>query len=62
MSGEIAVHLLIVVPEAVTNVGRHAEATAVAVRITVDEDNCRLTAIDNGVGMGSDTICQGALG
>jgi signal transduction histidine kinase len=48
---QIAEHLLAVIREAVTNVGRHAGATEASVRLTVDEDLCRLQVTDNGCGI-----------
>src|ERR1019366_4778035 len=42
ISDEIAEHLLIIVREAVTNIGRHAHATEATVRVNVDADHCQL--------------------
>jgi signal transduction histidine kinase len=62
ISDEIAEHLLIVVREAVTNIGRHAHATEAIVRVSVDADHCQLIVTDNGLGMGSGKTREGGLG
>ena len=61
ISDEIAEHILIVIREAVTNIGRHAHATEATVRVSVDADHCQLTVIDNGQGVGSGSR-EGGLG
>jgi signal transduction histidine kinase len=48
---QIAEHLLAVIREAVTNVGRHAGATEASVRLGVEEGLCRLQVTDNGSGI-----------
>ena len=56
-------HLLATVREAVTNIGRHAQATRAEVRLTVDNGHCRLQVIDNGRGMsGTTATTEGGLG
>jgi signal transduction histidine kinase len=45
--------LLAIVREALTNVGKHAEATQASVHLDVDEATCRLVISDNGAGMGA---------
>jgi signal transduction histidine kinase len=62
ISDEIAEHLLIIVREAVTNIGRHAHATEATVRVSVDADHCQLTVTDNGRGMGAGNTKEGGLG
>jgi nitrate/nitrite-specific signal transduction histidine kinase len=62
ISDEIAEHLLIIVREAVTNIGRHARATEAIVRVSVDGDHCQLRVTDNGVGVGSGMTRDGGLG
>ncbi len=62
ISDEIAEHLLIIVREAVTNIGRHAHATEATVRVSVDADHCQLTVTDNGRGMGAGKTREGGLG
>lgn len=37
--------------EALTNVGRHSEASRASVVVTVDADMCRLQVLDNGKGI-----------
>ena len=55
-------HLLAVVREAVTNIGRHAQATRVTVDISVLDGHCRLRVADDGVGMATSTPGDGGLG
>jgi signal transduction histidine kinase len=62
ISDEIAEHLLIIVREAITNIGRHAHATEATVRVSVDADHCQLTVTDNGRGMGAGKTREGGLG
>jgi signal transduction histidine kinase len=62
ISDEIAEHLLIIVREAVTNIGRHAHATEAIVRVSVDGDHCQLRVTDNGVGVASGMTREGGLG
>jgi signal transduction histidine kinase len=62
ISEQITEHLLIIVREAVTNVGRHAHATEAAVRVSVDAGHCQLTVTDNGLGVGSGKTTEGGLG
>jgi signal transduction histidine kinase len=58
----IAEHLLAVLREAVTNIGRHAQATRADVVISVEGDYCSLLVTDNGIGMGSEQTTEGGLG
>lgn len=53
ISDQVAEHLLATIRESVTNIGRHANATAASVRVAVEGGQCRLTISDNGVGIGS---------
>ena len=62
VSEEIADHLLATVREAVTNIGRHAQATQASVLLSVDSDDCRLQVIDNGRGLGGIQTTKGGLG
>ena len=62
VSDEIAEHLLITVREAVTNIGRHAQATQAMVHVSVDAERCQLIVTDNGLGMNSDKARGGGLG
>jgi signal transduction histidine kinase len=50
VSGSIADHSLATLREALTNVGRHAAATRVAVTIAAEND-LRLVVVDDGCGM-----------
>ncbi len=58
----VAEHLLAVIREAVTNIGRHAQATGATVDITVKDGHCRLRVVDDGVGMTASTPTGGGLG
>ncbi len=60
ISAEVAEHLLAVVREAVTNIGRHAEATEASVAVTVLDGLCRLRIADNGPGPRLVTCEKGA--
>jgi PAS domain S-box-containing protein len=54
-SGAAASSLFRIVQEALTNVARHAEATRVALTLTVDGRSCVLRVADNGQGALSDS-------
>ncbi len=62
ISDQLAEHLLAVVREAVTNVGRHAHATEATVSLSVKDGLCRLQVIDNGRGLDGADACEGGLG
>jgi signal transduction histidine kinase len=65
ISGRVAEHLLFATREALTNVGRHAEATEASVSISVTGDMVTLEITDNGRGIGeggSDTTGLGGFG
>jgi signal transduction histidine kinase len=51
VSDAICEHLLAVIREAITNVGRHAQATRATVAISVGDGQCRLRVVDDGSGM-----------
>jgi signal transduction histidine kinase len=56
-------HLLATLREALTNVGKHAQATRVNVDVTVTGEGCRLIVTDNGLGVhGSSPGGGGGLG
>jgi signal transduction histidine kinase len=55
-------HLLAVTREAVTNVGRHAQATKATVVVTATDGHCRLRVEDDGRGMGESESGGGGLG
>ena len=61
LSEHIVEHLLAIVREAITNVGRHAEASSARVILAVDDGHCRLEVIDNGQGIRTKTT-EGGLG
>jgi signal transduction histidine kinase len=51
ISEQVAEHLLATIREAVTNVGRHAQASEASVSVSVQEGQCRLEVRDNGRGV-----------
>ncbi len=51
ISDQLAEHLLAVIREAVTNIGRHAQATEASVSLSVADGQCRLQVKDNGHGL-----------
>ena len=59
---EIAEHLLAVVREAVTNIGRHARATQANVTVTVADGVCCLRVSDDGVGIDPTKASEGGFG
>jgi signal transduction histidine kinase len=62
LSNEIADHLLAVIREALTNVGRHARATAASMTLTVADGLCRLQVIDDGQGIDATAETEGGFG
>ncbi len=58
----VADHLLAVVREAVTNIGRHARATDAEVSVAVSDGRCRLRVVDDGVGLRDGPTDAGGLG
>lgn len=59
---QVAEHLLATIREAVTNIGRHAQATQATVIVTVEDGTCRLQVIDNGRGISEVEMGNGGLG
>jgi signal transduction histidine kinase len=55
-------HLLAVVREAVTNIGRHAGATKAHVAVSVEAGRFRLLVVDDGCGIGTSGSRTGGLG
>lgn len=55
-------HALVVVREAVTNIGRHAQASEATVSIDVVEGHLELWVVDNGRGMDRSRPSEGGLG
>ena len=62
ISEVIAEQLLATVREAVTNVGRHAQATQANVRLSAASEECLLQVTDNGRGLGLRERTDGGLG
>ena len=59
---QVADHLLATIREALTNVGRHAHATAASVALSVEGGVCRLVVVDNGRGPAGAKPGDGGLG
>ncbi len=55
-------NLLAVIREAVTNIGKHAGATAATVTIEVSSGECRLRVLDDGCGFSDADVEAGGLG
>jgi len=62
ISDLVSQHLLAVIREAITNIGRHALATEARVAITASDGQCRLQIVDNGCGMTGYESDSGGLG
>jgi signal transduction histidine kinase len=62
ISGELTDHLLAVLREALTNVGRHAQATEGSVTLSFKDSLCRLQIFDNGMGMNETMARKEGLG
>ena len=62
ISNEIAEHLLAVVREAVTNIGRHAHATSASVTVSIADGVCCLQVTDDGGGIDTKTATEGGFG
>jgi signal transduction histidine kinase len=62
ISAQVTEHLVAVIRESVTNIGRHAHATQASVTIKVENGQCRLTVHDNGDGFDESKVRQGGLG
>jgi signal transduction histidine kinase len=62
VSDAVAEHLLPTVREALTNIGRHAQATRAKIRLTVIGHQCRLEITDNGRGFVDKPPADGGLG
>ncbi len=58
----ISEHLLATIREAVTNVGRHAHASAGTVRISAVDGRCQLVVADNGCGFDPSQTSRGGMG
>ena len=55
-------HLLATIREAITNIGRHAQATKATVTVGVSDGQCRLRVMDDGRGMAHSQSGTGGLG
>ena len=62
ISDQLAEHLFAVVREALTNIGRHAQATEASVSVAVTDGHCRLQVVDNGRGIDAGSTGPGGLG
>jgi signal transduction histidine kinase len=62
ISQEIAEHLLAVVREALTNIGRHARASHASLALSVADGECRLRITDDGAGIGPTAEGEGGFG
>jgi signal transduction histidine kinase len=58
----VSEHLLIVIREAVTNIGRHADASSASVAVSVIDGHCRLRVVDDGHGLRPSGPREGGLG
>ena len=59
VTDELAPDLLAVLSEALTNVERHADASAVHVRVVVEAGSVELRVVDDGRGMATDVLQSG---
>lgn len=55
-------HLLATIREAITNIGRHAQATQAAIALGVSDGQCQLRVIDDGRGIAHSQSETGGLG
>ena len=62
INAQIMEHLLATIREALTNVGKHAQATRVSVSVDASDTSCRLTITDDGVGISGAPSVSGGLG
>ncbi len=62
VSQSLTEQLLATIREAVTNVGRHAQATEASVTVSVADGTCRLRVVDNGRGFDATQGGVGGLG
>jgi signal transduction histidine kinase len=59
---EVAEHLLATIREAVTNIGRHANATGASVSLAARDGECCLVVADNGDGLDESKVREGGMG
>jgi signal transduction histidine kinase len=62
ISAQLGEHILAVLREAITNIGRHAHATEGTVSVSVKDDLCRLQITDNGRGLDDAEVREEGLG
>jgi signal transduction histidine kinase len=62
VTNELAEHLLATVREALTNIGRHAQASEASVNLSIKGGLCILQVRDNGRGVGERAVGEGGLG
>jgi signal transduction histidine kinase len=62
LDSAVTEELLATIREAVTNIGRHAHATAATITLTASGTHCRLQVNDNGRGIDPTHIPEGGLG
>jgi signal transduction histidine kinase len=62
VTNELAEHLLAAVREALTNIGRHAQASEASVNLSIKGGLCILQVRDNGRGVGERAAGEGGLG
>jgi len=62
LTGEAASHLYRIASEAVSNAVKHADPSAVTIRLAVEEDRLVLTVQDDGTGLPDDTDASEGLG
>ncbi len=62
ISDQVAEHLLATIREALTNVGRHAQASEVSMNLCVKDGLCILQVRDNGLGVTETKTGEGGLG
>lgn len=62
VNGASAEQLLAALREGLINVGRHASATSVEVRLSATDERCKLQVIDDGIGFDAETRRQGGTG
>ena len=55
-------HLLATIREAITNIGKHAQATLATVTIRAGDGRCELRVMDNGCGIAQSQSAAGGLG
>ena len=52
-------HLYRIIQEALNNINRHAEATKIILKLTIENKKLKLTIIDNGIGFNISKVKKG---